>query len=294
MSKRTQHNSSGKRRQDGGSNPVHRRVTPVALDRFSQLWLQGTSVSAIARATGFNRKTVDHHIKHTLMPLWQREQVVKVEFELAKVHHLYAVAYKMFNKSTEPLTRQTLKDVLLENGVASGMIERVTTTVYRLSDPSWLKIVIWCLDYRAKVCGLYVQGRARARSRTQPPQSGQQPDREVLLGGKPVEKFDKEALVKLLKRMDERRGYQESVRAQQTEQERQTNQDDRSKLDEQDDREDPDEQEDQADRDEEDEEEDQGEQAERTAASSSAGDGLGAVGRLYGITEATAMISPPS
>ncbi len=279
MLKRTKHNSFGKRRQDGGSNPVHRRVTPAVLDKFSELWLQGTSVSAIARATGFNRKTVDHHIKHTLMPLWEREQVVKAEFELAKVEHVYAGAWKMFWKSTEPLPRQTVKDVLFENGVASGMIERVTTTVFRVGDPSWLKIVTWCLDFVAKVSGLYVQGRARAPSRTQPSQSGRQPDREMLLGGKPVEEFDEEALQVMLKGMDERRVHQESVRARQAEQEQQTDQDDRVELDEQDDREESDEQEDQADRDEEAEREGQEEEneedgrAERTAASSSVGNG---------------------
>ena len=215
MSKRTKQNVSRKRPPKRRPNPVHRRVTPAVLDRFSDLWLQGTSVAQIARTTGFNRKTVTHHIEHTITPLWQREQVVKLEVQLARVEHLYYIAWTMFEKSTEPLTRQTVKDVLFENGVASGVIKRVTTTVFRTGEVSWLKTITWCLDHVAKISGLYVQGRARAHA--EPSRPGRQDDYEMRVAGQSPAEFDQETLKMILQEMEKRKNYEEGVKARQIE-----------------------------------------------------------------------------
>ena len=199
--------TSGKRPKCRRPRATHRRVTPAVWEIFSELYLKGKSVSEVARATGFNRKTVDHHLKQTIMPLWQSAQIVELGIELAKVDLLERVAWEMFSKSTEPLERQRVKDVLRKNEVDSTVIEQVTTTVNRVGEVKWLKIIMWCLDFRAKVGGLYAEGNSRASG------AGPRPKDEMRCAGMSPEDVDEKMLTRILEGVERRR-----ARARQAEQ----------------------------------------------------------------------------
>ncbi len=187
------------RRKPGRPRHDEVAITPEKLQAMAEMYLRGQTLNAIARALGVNPGTVKDHLERHLRPMWVQEQVVRAEEELAKVSVVERVAWEKFTASSEPVTREMVREELTKTGkVAKKTIEMVRTK--RTGEVVWLDIVKWAIEFRCKLTGLMID-------RHEIKHSG-----GIRLAGQAPDEFDKNTMGLLLERIAERRRYQEAIR----------------------------------------------------------------------------------
>jgi hypothetical protein len=189
--KNSSRNASAKRPKRKPGRPKARdlAVTPEILERITHGWLEG-------------RTQRPHHLRNHIRPLWQREIVVDVKEVLARVEHLYAVAWAKFHESQQPERREVVEHALTERSTDLQLVRSVTTQVERTGEVCWADVIKWCIDFAARVGGLYAAKRLEVSHRG-----------EVRIAGKSPSDFDEETFTMLLEKMDERRRYEAALQA---------------------------------------------------------------------------------
>ncbi len=201
----------GKRKPS--ANPPHRPshsdrpIGPAELDSIRHRWLRGQSHREIATALGVHHSTIQGHLKNNILPIIQQTRTVDTRKQLARAEHLYKVAWDLFSKSQKPeerISEEVLIKAASEHGEATGeLAKRVTSKLYRVGDSTWLDLVKWCLDFFAKCGGMYTTQYA-----------GDQKDAELRVAGITPDQLDRMNMARIAKRVEDRREYQEALRAQ--------------------------------------------------------------------------------
>lgn len=184
---------NGTRRQAGRPLGGEEIVTPEVLERIGDLYLRGGTLRNIAEAVDVSKRTIEHHLEHSIKPLWQSELIVNAREQLARVEYLYRIAWERFESSSTKNPQDELAMVPF-----MGIFDKLK----RHGEVQWLDVVKWCIDYTAKIGGLYAAKRVRLES------SG-----GLRVAGKTPSEVDAETVGIILERMKQRRSYQEAVAA---------------------------------------------------------------------------------
>ncbi len=185
-------------RKPGRPKASEKAVTPAVLETIAAMFARGETLRIIADAVGIHFTTVQHHLKTTVQPLWREGMVVEAHVEMARVGELERTAWRKF-ESCAPITREQLRHECDAAGVKGRLVERIETKISREGDPSWLHVVQWCLDHKAKVGGLY------AAAKFQIDHGG-----EIRVAGMSPTELDEQALAMILAKIKERREYAEA------------------------------------------------------------------------------------
>ncbi len=191
----------------GKPNKPDRPIGPAELDSIRDRWLRGQSHREIGVALGVAHTTIGHHLKQNIIPIIQQTRSIDTRKQLARVEYLYRVAWDLFSKSQKPEERIIEEELI---AAASGhgeetaqLAKRITSKLYRVGDNTWLDLVKWCLDFFAKCGGMYTTQYA-----------GDQKDEELRVAGIAPDQLDHMNMERIAKRVQERREYQEALRAQ--------------------------------------------------------------------------------
>jgi hypothetical protein len=139
-----------------GGRPAGKNIAnPAMLEKIARMWLQGWTVNAIAAACGLNWHTVDRHLKGTIRAAWKDHCAVNLIDDLALVKHLQWLAFQEFEKSQQPETRETIEKALLDGNADPQLVKHVVSTLDRTGSATYLDIVKWAVEFRAKVGRYY-------------------------------------------------------------------------------------------------------------------------------------------
>ncbi len=197
-SNRTNVTAAKPRRKPGRPKASEKPVTPEVLETIAAMYSRGDSLRTIADAVAIAFQTVAYHLKTTIQPLWREGMVVEAHVEMARVAELERTAWRKF-ESCEPITREQLRHECAGKGMPEALVERIVTRTSREGDPSWLHVVQWCIDHKAKVGGLY------AAAKFQIDHGG-----EIRVAGMSPTELDEQALAMILAKIKERRAYAEA------------------------------------------------------------------------------------
>ena len=171
------------------------------------MWVRGETQTDIARMFGVDRSVIARHLDRNIVPLIRQSQAIDTRKQLARVEYLYKIAWELFAQSQKPeerITEEYLMTKAAEHGQdTEKLAKRVTTTLHRVGDSTWLDLVKWCLDFFAKCGGMYTTQYA-----------GDQKDAELRVAGISPDQLDQMNMERIAKRVKERREYQEALRAQ--------------------------------------------------------------------------------
>ncbi|WP_321377070.1 helix-turn-helix domain-containing protein [Trichococcus shcherbakoviae] len=170
--------ADGERKGPGRPAKGFRTLGPEQIVEIERLYLQNRPIREIADRFGVAKGAIDYHLRKTIRPkLWERAEVNR-EVEYAKVDLLEKIAWERFEESKSPQRKvqiekkslQGLPDSTSPNdavkaadierdaikaGVDPRVVKRVLTRVGRTGETSWLQIVQWCIDWRARIRGDY-------------------------------------------------------------------------------------------------------------------------------------------
>lgn len=150
-------------RRPGRPTARERVIGPAEIIKIAEWHIQHIPLTEIAERLGVDEATVRHHIRQTIRPQWEQATRRPMGEELARVDLLEKTAWECFHKSTQPATKQKMKEILAEAGddEAGDLIERVVETTFRDGDTAWHAVIQWCIDYRTKVAGFYAPDRMK-------------------------------------------------------------------------------------------------------------------------------------
>lgn len=165
------------------------------LLEIERLYLQNQTISAIAKKLNLSRMTVGRFVEKELQPKF-RKYAGSIEIEMHKVDLLERIAWERFNESQSPQTRETIEKEAVAAGARLKTVRNVYQKVTRTGEATWLNIVQWCIDYRAKIRGDYA---AQKHSHQHLVTSN------LRVAGHSVEEFGEAFLMKLMQKIAERR-----------------------------------------------------------------------------------------
>jgi len=145
-----------KRKRGRPKQPV---ITPEKLREIEELYLRGETGPAIAERLGVHHNTIYGHLDRTIRPAWRELQNRSVEEQIEKIRHLRRTAWRRFDESINPETRETIETALSEETGLVEIVKRALTTISHKADPSWLDIVKWCIAEENKIWGFYAPDR---------------------------------------------------------------------------------------------------------------------------------------
>lgn len=152
-------------------------VTPAKRQQVMEDWLRGTSINRLADSYKLSVGVIHKIVTEARRDL-QTSATRTAEEVLAEVALLRAEAWKKYQESTAPITKDSIKRVFVKIGKAfsdeearavggvgrkkgrtlsiSGAVEHTVQNwnENRPGDPTWLHIVQWCLEFESKLRGL--------------------------------------------------------------------------------------------------------------------------------------------
>lgn len=144
-------------------------IGPADRLEIERLYLQNWSQRDIADHFGVARSTIENQLHRHIRPRW-RERAEKVrDEENAKVELLEKIAWERFEESKSPkhqsrvewavknstVKKETIEKEAVEAGADPQVVKKILTRARRTGEASWLQIVQWCIDWRARVRGDY-------------------------------------------------------------------------------------------------------------------------------------------
>lgn len=144
-----------KTRKPGRPRKKARIITLEKRELAADLILKGRPLREIAKLLDVDESTVRYHLEHWIEPAWRENSRERRDREMAKVDLLERTAWLCFEKSQKPQTRRQIKQALTEAGGDPQIIERVLTKTTRVGEATWVDVIQWCIDWRAKMHGSY-------------------------------------------------------------------------------------------------------------------------------------------
>ncbi len=141
------------------------RIAPSRLQvqqrrkTVARLYLQHRTQWEIAREVGVNQATVSRDLK-AIQAEWQKERLedflqAKLR-ELARIDQLEREYWEAWERSCEPREVKTQEKIDRgEGGQKDSRLRAGMRTERRDGNPAFLDGVQWCLEYRAKVLGIF-------------------------------------------------------------------------------------------------------------------------------------------
>jgi hypothetical protein len=201
MAKRRTNNVKQKSaRKPGRPRRGHEVVTPCMIEQIAELWLQQVSETKIAAEMEIDRKTVHYHLESTIWPLWRENMRSKLAVDLAKVGLIEKVAWARFDSLEPAETHEVIEQSLLENGTEPQTVKNIIRRVTRNGEVSWLHVIQWCLEFRAKIHGHFAPTRHHVDN-----------GGELRVAGMTPTEVDTKMLKRLMEQIVERRKRQQAL-----------------------------------------------------------------------------------
>jgi transposase len=170
-----------KKRKVGRPKKSERPVTPELVQEMGSLYLRGKSERQIGQIFGLAQSTVQHHLNHTIKPLWRNAVQFEASIEIARAEEVIRLAFEGFDrsliestKSRERFSLEAQKSKIRKKAPkrASGrpaqrLVERTLETIQRDGDKGWLELVHLMMDFKAKVKGGYAPSRFHVSQQTE-------------------------------------------------------------------------------------------------------------------------------
>lgn len=156
-------NPGGRRR--GAPLREARAMTPAVLAKVSSMWLEGVAVTKIAEAVKVSEGTVRGYIRDHIRPAWERDLQHDRAMLLAKVAHMEEIAWKKFHSKAPAESIRSVKRELVDETDEKATVDKVLKhedtrrNIFRPGQVAWLQVVQWCLEYRAKIDGMFAPQR---------------------------------------------------------------------------------------------------------------------------------------
>lgn len=162
-------NSENKRRV-GRPSKRERPVTPEVLEEMGQLYLRGKSERQIGQIFGLALSTVQHHLNHTIKPLWRNRVQWDAAIELERADEVIRLAMEGFDRSLRTARKlrekygvEEIKAKVKKKAPKAAnkrqLVERTLERIKRDGDRGWLELVHLMMDFKAKVKGGYAPAR---------------------------------------------------------------------------------------------------------------------------------------
>lgn len=156
-------NPGGRRR--GAPLRGERAMTPAMLAKVSAMWLEGVALNRIAQVVKVSEGTVRGYIRDHIRPAWERDLQHDRAMLLAKVAHMEEIAWERFHSKAPAESIRSIKRELVdatEDAIAVEKVcksEKTRRNIFRPGQVAWLQVVQWCLEYRAKLDGMFAPQR---------------------------------------------------------------------------------------------------------------------------------------
>jgi len=149
-----------KKRKPGRPKRGEELATPEKLEEIARRYLQGESYVSIGKAVGLRWEIVRHHLEKNIRPRWREHPPAMLEEELQKLRVLEQVAWAKFKESEKPTSIQKMKEEIRPKHTVNTL-EKIIGT--RTGEATWLHVVEWCMEHRAKLLGLFAEAKVRIR-----------------------------------------------------------------------------------------------------------------------------------
>ena len=87
------------KRRRGRPPKRERPVTPEVLEEIGRLYLRGKSERQIGQIFGLALSSVQHHLNHTIKPLWRNRVQWDASAELERAEEVIRLAFKGYDRS---------------------------------------------------------------------------------------------------------------------------------------------------------------------------------------------------
>ena len=116
----------------------------------------------------------------------------------AKVALIERTAWEKFDSHEPAESHEVVERALLESGAEAEIVKQVIRTVSRKYDPTWIHIVKWCIEFRARIHAHFAPTRHHVDV-----------GGELRVAGKTPCEVDQEMLKRLMDQIHERRRHQQ-------------------------------------------------------------------------------------